>query len=68
MIETKELDPNLLEAEFYEKDLKLSYSALNKLLIAPSVFYKEYVLKEKEDEFPCRRNANSLLSARPSSF
>jgi hypothetical protein len=51
MIETKELDPNLLEAEFYEKDLKLSYSALNKLLIAPSVFYKEYVLKEKEDEF-----------------
>lgn len=51
MISTKELDSNLLEAEFYEKPFNFSYSSLNKLLTAPAVFYKEYVLKEREDDF-----------------
>lgn len=50
-ISTKELDPNLLEAEFYEKPFYFSYSSLNKLMTAPAIFYKEYVLKEREDEF-----------------
>lgn len=50
-ISTKELDSNLLEAEFYEKPFYFSYSSLNKLLVAPSIFYREYVLKQREDEF-----------------
>ena len=41
-------DPAILEAEFYESDFKLSYSALNKLLESPSVFYREYILKDRE--------------------
>lgn len=50
MLSTKELDTNLLEAAFYEKPFKFSYSSLNKLMTSPSIFYKEYVLKEREDE------------------
>jgi len=50
MIQTKEieLDVNLVEAAFYNNPFQFSYSSLNKLLTAPSVFYKEYVLGEKE--------------------
>jgi hypothetical protein len=50
MLETidKEEDKHLLEAEFYEKPFFFSYSSLNRLLLAPNVFYKEYILKEKE--------------------
>ena len=50
MIETidKEEDKHLLEAAFYEKPFYFSYSSLNRLLLAPNIFYKEYVLKEKE--------------------
>lgn len=51
MIRTTDTDVNLLEAEFYDKPFKFSYSSLNKLLTAPAIFYKEYVLKEREDEF-----------------
>lgn len=51
MISTKVNDPNLMEAEFYSKPFKFSYSSLNKLITAPSVFYKEYILKEREDDF-----------------
>jgi hypothetical protein len=51
MIQTKETDVNLLEAEFYEKPFNFSYSSLNTLLVAPAVFYKEYILQEKEEEF-----------------
>jgi hypothetical protein len=49
-IQTKELDVNLLEAEFYEKPFYFSYSSLNKLLTAPPLFYKEYILKEREEK------------------
>lgn len=45
----KEQDQNLLEAEFYSKQFYFSYSGLNTLLDSPVVFYKEYVLKQKED-------------------
>jgi len=45
---SEEQDRHLLEAEFYEKPFYFSYSSLNRLLLAPSVFYKEYILKDKE--------------------
>ncbi len=51
MLTTKseaEQDRNLLEAEFYEKPFYFSYSSLSRLLLSPNIFYKEYVLKEKE--------------------
>jgi len=52
MIQTiKETDVNLLEAEFFSKPFAFSYSSLNKLITVPAVFYQEYVLKQKEDDF-----------------
>ena len=36
------------ENEFYAKDFNFSYSSLNKLLFSPSIFYKEYILKDRE--------------------
>ena len=48
MIETKERDVNLMEASFYSNPFYFSYSSLNRLLTAPNIFYKEYVLKIKE--------------------
>jgi hypothetical protein len=47
-ISTEEVDKNLLEAEFYSKPFYFSYSSLNRLLLSPNIFYKEYVLKQKE--------------------
>lgn len=37
-----------LEEEFYSKKLYHSYSSLSKLLYSPALFYKEYVLQERE--------------------
>lgn len=51
MIQTCETDPNLLEASFYEKPLLFSFSSLSKLLTSPKIFYKEYILGEKDKEF-----------------
>lgn len=36
------------ENQFYSQDFKFSYSSLNKLLFSPSLFYKDYILKDKE--------------------
>jgi len=37
------------EEEFYaNNDFAFSYSSLNKLLFSPSLFYKDYILKERE--------------------
>ena len=37
------------EAIFYaKKDFRFSYSSLNKLLFSPSLFYKEYILRDRE--------------------
>ena len=36
------------EEAFYSKDFSFSYSSLNKLLFSPGVFYKDYILKERE--------------------
>jgi hypothetical protein len=36
--------------KFYSKPFYLSYSGLNKLLFSPSLFYRHYVLQEREDK------------------
>ena len=37
------------EEDFYaNKDFAFSYSSLNKLLFSPSLFYKDYILKQRE--------------------
>lgn len=36
------------ETEFYSKPFKFSYSSLNKLLYAPYLFYKDYILGDRE--------------------
>tara|TARA_R100001440_G_scaffold30423_1_gene48810 strand:- start:1463 stop:2452 length:990 start_codon:yes stop_codon:yes gene_type:complete len=36
------------EQEFYAKEFNFSYSSLNKLLFSPSLFYKDYILNERE--------------------
>ena len=36
------------EEEFYAKDFNFSYSSLNKLFFVPSIFYREYILQDKE--------------------
>lgn len=46
----KETDKNLLETDFYENPFEFSYSSLNTLLTAPGAFYKEYVLRYKNEE------------------
>ncbi len=37
------------EKEFYANPFKFSYSSLNKLLFCPSLFYKDYILKQKQE-------------------
>lgn len=48
MGEVQEMDRTLQEAAFYNKPFYFSYSALNRLITAPNIFYKEYVLRERE--------------------
>ena len=40
----------ILETEFFGTPFFFSYSSLNKLLYSPQLFYKHYVLKQKEEE------------------
>ena len=42
--------PQELEKEFYSKPLYLSYSGLNKLLFSPNLYYKHYVLQQREEK------------------
>ena len=49
MIETIKT-PQELEKEFYSKPLVLSYSGLNKLLFSPKLYYKHYVLQQREEK------------------
>jgi hypothetical protein len=46
-----QVENELLEAAFYAKPYSFSYTSLNKLITSPASFYKEYILKDKEDEF-----------------
>ena len=39
-----------LVKQFYAKPFHLSYSGLNKLLFAPALFYRHYILGEREDK------------------
>lgn len=43
-------DPRILEDEFYAKEFCFSYSSLNKMLYSPSLFYKHYILGERDDQ------------------
>ena len=36
------------EEAFYAKDFNFSYSSVNKLLFSPSLFYKDYILNDRE--------------------
>lgn len=38
------------EHEFFAKQFQMSYSGLNKLVFSPALFYKHYVLKQREEE------------------
>lgn len=51
MMKTKiDQDPRILEDMFYAKEFCFSYSSLNKLLYSPSLFYKHYILGERDDQ------------------
>jgi hypothetical protein len=45
------IDKNIAESEFFSENNNylLSYSALNKFLLSPKLFYNHYILKQKED-------------------
>ena len=45
-----EQTPEMAEEAFYAKEYNFSYSSLNKLLFSPKVFYKQYVLKQREEK------------------
>lgn len=49
------------EEEFYSKDFSFSYSSLNKLLFSPKLFYKDYILKERELKMDKHLIEGSLL-------
>jgi len=49
MIEERKTKEDL-EKEFYSKPLYLSYSGLNKLLFSPGLYYKHYVLQQREEK------------------
>ena len=42
-------DP-IKEEEFYNGEYTFSYTSLNKLLFSPQLFYKDYILKEREEK------------------
>lgn len=43
-------DNGALELEFYADKFYFSYGSLNKLVYSPQLFYKDYVLKQREQE------------------
>jgi hypothetical protein len=45
-----DIDKDILEKEFYSKRFYFSYSGINKLLFSPTVWYKHYVLNQREDK------------------
>ena len=50
MIRTKDgQDPRVLEDMFYAKQFAFSYSSLNKLLHSPGLFYRQYILGDREE-------------------
>ena len=53
----------LQENSFYEKKFYFSYSSLNKLLYCPEVFYKEYVLGDKEEKLESYLTEGKVIHA-----
>jgi hypothetical protein len=51
----------LQENDFYEKKFYFSYSSLNRLLYCPEVFYKEYVLGDKEERLEAYFTEGKLI-------
>lgn len=49
------------EENFYKKKFHFSYSGFNKLLFAPSAFYKHYILNQREDKMEQHLIEGSLL-------
>lgn len=49
------------EENFYSKKFHFSYSGLNKLLFAPSAFYKHYILNQREDRMEQHMLEGKLL-------
>ena len=45
----KTIEQKTAEENFYLKDFYFSYSSLNKLLYSPNLFYRHYILGQKED-------------------
>jgi len=50
MITTTDKTPTELQQEFYSKKYYLSYSALSKIMYSPSLFYRHYVLQQREEK------------------
>jgi hypothetical protein len=50
MIQTTQRTPAELEQEFYSKPFYMSYSGLNKMLFSPMLWYKHYVLQQREEK------------------
>lgn len=49
MVETQSINVLAEEEQFFSKPFYMSYSALNKLLYCPKLFYDWYVLKKREE-------------------
>lgn len=49
------------EGEFYDNPIVLSYSGLSKLLYSPSLFYRHYVLKQRDDDETAASIEGSLV-------
>lgn len=49
-LQQTERTPKELEAEFYSKKLNLSYSGLSKMMYSPSLYYRHYVLQQREEK------------------
>jgi len=47
---SEQKDPLILENEFYTKEFFFSYSSINMLLYSPSLFYRSYILNQKEEK------------------
>ena len=45
-----DIDIEILEKEFYSKRFYFSYSGINKLLFSPIVWYRHYVLNQRDDK------------------
>lgn len=48
--ENVEIDVAKLVNDFYSKPFYLSYSGLNKILYSPTLFYRHYILQQKEEK------------------